>query len=258
MKTIEATNPAACPPSATQASPPPRLAESFLEAKKLLRLFDIEGYERAVARFQHVLELAPDHAPAFAGLAETYSYWGFRRELNGQECQSYYDLAHAFAAEALRLAPERADSHRSMSLSLRRGDKRDLERAKREASLAVGLDPNDAETWHQSWRASGSDLADPSIHRALELDPSLCAAGNDLGVALCESGRLDEAVARFLAALRINPRNSLVLYNLAMALDRKDMRESAVTVMRHARAMHPGEPLLEYGWNLLGGRSHDA
>lgn len=257
MKTIEATNPAACPPSATQ-SLPPHLAESFREAKKLLRLFDIEGYERAVARFQHVLELAPDHAPAFAGLAETYSYWGFRRELNGQECQSCYDLAYAFAAEALRLAPERADSHRSMSLSLRRGDKRDPERAKREASLAVDLDPNDAEAWHQSWRASGSDIADPSIRRALELDPSLCAAENDLGVALCASGRLDEAAARFLAALRINPRNSLTLYNLAMTLDRKDMRESAVTVMRHALAVHPGEPLLEYGWNLLGGRSHDA
>lgn len=244
METIEAT--------------PPRLDESFREAKKLMRLFDIEGYEQAVARFQQVLELAPDHAPALAGLAETYSYWGFRRELNGQECQSDYDLAYAFAAEALRLAPERADSHRGMSLSLRRGDKRDLERAKREASLAVELDPNDAEMWHQLWRASGSDLADPAIRRALELDPSLCAAENDLGVALCAAGRLDEAAARFLAALRINPRNSLALYNLAMTLDRKDMRESAVTVMRHARAMHPGEPLLEYGWNLLGGKSHDA
>lgn len=245
----------ACPPRAAQAHPAPHFVELFRRARKLMRLFDVEGYERAVSCFQQVLELAPDYAPAFTGLAETYAYWGFRRELAGQEHQSCYDLAYSFAAEALRLAPERADSHRGMALSLRRGAKRDLERAKREALIAVDLDPSDAESQHQLWRAFGSELSDPSIQRARELDPSLCAAENDFGVVLCESGRLDEAVARFMAALRVNPRNSLVLYNLAMALDRKGLRETAVSVLRKARGLHPGEPLLERGWILLDERA---
>lgn len=219
-----------------------------------MRLFDIEGYERAVSYYQQVLELARDYAPAFSGLAETYSYWGFRRELVGQEFQSCYDLAYSFASEAVRLAPERADSHRGMALALRRGAKRDPERAKREALAAVDLDPDDAESHHLLWRASGSALADPSLQRARELDPSLSAVENDLGAVLCEAGRLDEAVACFMAALRVNPRNSLVLYNLAMALDRMNMRDTGIAVLRKARGLHPGEPLLERGWILLGER----
>lgn len=219
-----------------------------------MRLFDLEGYERAAARFRQMLKLAPRSAPALAALAETYSFWGFRREAAGQECLSWYDAAYALASQALRLAPERSDAHRAFSLSIRRGAKRDRERAKREALLAVALDPNDGEAWHQSWRAAGYDLADPAMSRARELAPS-CALENDCGAALWEAGRLDEAVLRFMAALRINPRNSLVHCNLAMTLDLKGMRTEAAEVLRMARSLHPGDPLLARGWERLAGRA---
>lgn len=244
----------ACPPRAAPVPPPARLEPLFLEARRLMRLFDLEGYASAAARFRQILKLAPRSAAAHAALAETYSFWGFRREAAGQECLSYYDAAYALASEALRLAPERADGHRAFSLSIRRGAKRDRERAKREALLAVALDPNDGEAWHQSWRAAGYDLTDPAMRRARELAPS-CALENDCGAALCEAGRMDEAVLRFMAALRINPRNSLVHCNLAMTLELKGMRTAAVEVLRRARALHPGDPLLARGWDRLAGRA---
>lgn len=217
-----------------------------------MRLFDVEGYAEAAARFREILAVSPRSARALAGLAEAHAYWGHRREIAGQECRVDYDRAYALAAEAVELAPGRADGHRALSLSLRGGVRRDRERAEREALLAVALDPDDAEAWHQAWRAAGYDLGDPALRRALELGPS-CALENDLGAALCAAGRLDEAVSRFLGALRLNPRNTLVYHNLAMTLDRSGMRETAVEVLRRARALHPGDLLLLRGWNLIAG-----
>lgn len=242
----------ACPPSEAPRLPPARHEPMLLEGRRLMRLFDVEGYASAAAQFREALMLSPRSASALAGLAETYSFWGYRREVAGEECQSYYDLAYASASAGLRLAPGMAEGHRAMSLSIRRGGRRDPNWAKREALIAVALDPNDGEAWHQSWRASGYDLADPAMLRAQQLAPS-CALENDVGSALYEAGRLDEAASRFMAALRVNPRNSLVYWNLAMTLDQKGMRGAAIEVLRKARALHPREALLARGWDRLGG-----
>lgn len=221
--------------------------------RSMAKLFDLAGYEEAVAHFRHALELDPDCVSACVGLAETYSYWGFRREVSGLECQSYYDLSLEYASQALRMGPQLAESHRSLSVALRRGSHHDLDRSRAEILAAVDLRGDDAETWHQYWRAFGYDVSDPAIHRALQLDPRLCGAHNDLGAALCGNGRLAEAQARFQQALRLNPRNSLVQYNLAMTLDRQGLTQKAVALLRVARQMLPHDGLLESGWELLGG-----
>jgi tetratricopeptide (TPR) repeat protein len=229
------------------------LQENLTVGRRMLRLFDLPGYEEAVIHFRHALEHEPAHIAALSGLAEAYSYWGFRRELNGEECQSYYDLSLEQARAALRADPHISDSHRALSVALRRGARSDPNRARAEILIAVDLRDDDADTWYQYWRAFGYDVSDPSIHRALKLDPQLCGAHNDLGAALCGRDRLDEAVLHFRAALRINPRNSLTHYNLAMTLDRQGQAEKAVAVLRMAREMRPKDPLLESGWKLLGG-----
>ncbi len=237
-------------------APPEGPVSGCGRARKLMRLYDFDGYLEAVTAFQHVLEQAPGYAPAFAGLGETYSYWGFRRELNGLEARSYYHLAVENAELALDLAPERGESHRAMSVALRRGDRIDAERSKEEVLLALDLDANDAETWCQYWRAFGYNIADTSILRAIELDPTLCGAYNDLAVVLCGCGRFDEAARHLETALRLSPSNSLVQYNLAMVLDRRNQREAALRLLQSALAARPGDALLTSGWALMGGTHH--
>ncbi|MCM2303826.1 MAG: tetratricopeptide repeat protein [Elusimicrobia bacterium] len=243
------TMPTACAP---RAAPSSRLDALFLRARGLMRRFDVEGYAGAAARYREILTLEPASARALAGLAETYAFWGFRLEISGLECRSYHALARASAAAALRAEPGRAEGHRAMSLAIGRGSERDRERARREALVALALDPNDAEGWHQAWRAGGYDLDDPSLRRALELGRTF-ALENDLGAALCRAGRPDEAVARFMAALRLNPRNALAHYNLAMTLDLMGMRRTAAEVVRKARAVQPDDELLLRGGELLAG-----
>ena len=87
---------------------------------RMMRLYDSAGYEQAVVAFRHALELDPGSVEASAFLAETYSYWGFREELNGRESQSYYDLSLNLAEQSVRLGMHQPESHRALSVALGR------------------------------------------------------------------------------------------------------------------------------------------
>lgn len=248
------------PTETPEASPevPSGPGELCRRGRQRLRLFDPEGYEEAVACFREALALDPSHLPAYVGLAETYSYWGFRRELAGESSESCYELAYEYAERALQMDPAQGQAHRGMAVALRRGRKADPERRKAEALIAVELDPQDAENWYEYWRAFGYDPADEAIRKALQIDDSHFGAHHDLGVAFCEEGRLDEAVAHLLAALRINPRNTLAHYNMAMALQRKGLTSHAFEHLHSARRLCPEDPLIEAGLKHLKTEIHGA
>jgi tetratricopeptide (TPR) repeat protein len=65
----------------------------------------------------------------------------------------------------------------------------------------------------------------------------------------------DKALLELVEALRINPRNALAHYDVAMVLDRKGRREDGLRVLRRALGMHPDDPLLESGVALLEERT---
>lgn len=227
--------------------------EHIARGRRMMRLFDAPGYEEAVRAFRLALEMSPDSVEANAFLSETYSHWGFREEINGRDGQSYHDLSLEFAEQAVRLGADRPESHRALSVALRRGANADADRSRAEILVALDLRENDADSLYQHWRAFGYDVAAPSIHRALELDPEHCGAYIDLGAAHYVNNQFPEALACLQAALKINPRNSLVQYNLAMVLDRVGMAEKGRAVLLRARRLSPDNPLLENGWASLGG-----
>ncbi len=238
-------------PDASVRSDPAR--KYFQLGCEKLALYDIEGYEEAVAYFLQAIAENPADASAHAGLAEAYAYWGFRRELEGAECASYYALAYDAAKTALQRAPEKSETHRAMSAALRRGKHANPDRRKAEILVALDLDPLDAKNWYEHWRAFGYDLSSSSIWRALELDPGLCSAHIDLGAVFTEEGRLDEAVQHLAKAVQLSPRNSLAYYDLAMVLDRLGRRDQAREVLEQAKKMHPDLVLIDEGLKLLGG-----
>ncbi len=228
------------------------VADLVRRGRELRRLFDVPGYEEAIPLLREAIELDPSHAPAYAELAATYSYWGFRREICGLEYESLYDLSYDYADMALRLAPESAAAHCAMAVALRRGKKADLARRRREILIAADLDPEDPEILCESWRVGGYDPADAVLRRVLALAPRLVAVHIDLGAALCELGRLDEALAELQKALQINPRNIQAYYDIAMVLDRKGLRQKALAILLKAREFRHGDPLIEQGVDFLG------
>lgn len=225
-----------------------KASELFLKGRRSLQLFEPHGYEEAVAYFWEAIEADPAFPLSYASLAETYSYWGFRKEISGEESQSYYDLAYQQACEALRRAPSRAESHRAAAMALRRGVRANEAVRAREARRAVELDPEGAENWYELWRAMGYRLEDGALRRALELNPALFAAIHDLGVKLCEAGDFPGACERFRAALELNPRHSLARYNLAMTLQRMGRSNEA---LRELQSVDSSDVLIRVGRRIL-------
>lgn len=223
-------------------------------ARTFLALFDVEGYEEAVPLLREAIERGPDYAPAYAALAETYAYWGFRREIAGEEAQSLYDMALEHAEVAVRLAPESAEAHRAVAVALRRGEKADGTRRQEEILVALDLDPRSADAWYEYWHVRGYDPDDEAVKRVFELDPKHLGLHIDLGAALVERGRLGEAGERLMEALRLNPRNTLAAYDLAMVFDREGRREQAVDLLRRLQRLHPEERLLAAGLAAVEGR----
>ncbi|MDE2290793.1 MAG: tetratricopeptide repeat protein, partial [Elusimicrobia bacterium] len=148
---------------------------------------------------------------------------------------------------AAKLAPESGAAHRALAVALRRGEKADPQRRQDEVLIALDLDPKDADAWYEYWRVRGYDPDDETIRRALELEPRHLGAHIDLGAALVEEGRLDEAAERLMEALRLNPRNALAAYDLAMVFNRQGHAERALELLRKARKLHPDERLLAAG-----------
>lgn len=222
-----------------------RKAATLLDlGRKRLELFDVEGYQDAVACFRAALEEDERCDPACVGLAEAYAYWGFRQEIEGEDPEARYALAYLFAEKALALAPHEGASHRAMAVALRRGARADAGRRRAESAAAVELDPLDADNWYEYWRAFGYGLADASIRKALSLNPSHFAAYHDVAVALCEGGRLPEAEKWMRMALEIHPRHSLALFNLAMIAERQGRAAEALEGLRAADALFPGYRLI--------------
>lgn len=228
-------------------------AELVGRARTQRLLFDIPGYEEAVPLLKQAIELDPAFGEAYAELAQVYAYWGFRREITGEEHQSLYGMALEFAEQALRLAPRHASAHRAAAVALRRGARADPERRAREVDEALRLAPEDPETLCEKWRVDGYDPDSPLLRKVLELSPGLVSAHIDRGAALSELERYPEALAELEKAVALNPANAQAYYDIAMTLDRMGLGAKAERLLAKARLLRPDDALLAQGQAALGG-----
>ena len=93
------------------------------------------------------------------------------------------------------------------------------------AKKAVAFDPNDPiflenQGFAQEKLGDLSGAAD-SYRAALESDPTVFPAANDLGVILAKQGRFEEAVDAFRQALAANGDYTTAQFNLGLALDQQ-------------------------------------
>ena len=74
---------------------------------------------------------------------------------------------------------------------------------------------------------------------AAEMTPESSSAQYRLGFLDAEAGRWDEAIARFEAAIELDPRNVLALNNLGVGLMRRNDHAAAASVLARAVELHP-------------------
>jgi non-specific serine/threonine protein kinase len=267
----------------------------YLRGRQLVDRTSRDGFESALEMFRKAIEIDPEYAPAWAGIADSYAWlfgWYGAKEEDLREAESA-------SRRAVELAPESAEAHvsrghvlavsadpsapeafeRAIALNPRSFDAywhygRDCFRRGDYAKAAELLEKA-AEARPEDYQAllvvrqvylrlgdeeSGLDASRRGLERArkrLELNPKDYRALY-LGCApLFELGFEEEARARAERALEIRPDDPSVLYNVGCAFSIAGELERAIDCIEAAARHHFGlEEWFEHDGDLDPLRDH--
>jgi TolB-like protein/Tfp pilus assembly protein PilF len=201
-----------------------------------------EDLNRGIAYFERAIEMDPNYALAYSGLADSYNSIGFHALAGWNES---YARAEAAALKALALDDELAEAHTSLGgLKLQRWD---WPVAEKELKRAIALNPNYAVA-HNRYGSyltmnAQNDRAIAEYARAQQLDPSSSTYTANVGMLLCQMGQFDRGVAQFRDALQLNPDDAFSYLMLADGcyVPRK-MYPEAIDALSKAIALNPNDP----------------
>jgi len=190
-------------PRATETNPD--AYAQYLQGRYWFNLSSEANSFKAVEAYQRAIDIDPDYAPAWAGLALATVY---------QAGQNYIELESG------------------------------LEKARDAAERAVSLDPELALGWvslvsiqgdyEWNWNASYD-----AMQKALALEPNASYVLAAAGRLTASLGQLDQAVAHFRQAITLDPLNQRAYDALASKLDSAGLLQEAEEVERHLYSLNP-------------------
>ncbi len=198
--------------AARSAADSPEAYSAYLQGKYFFKRFNRENLERSIGYYEQSLELDPDFAPAWAGLAFA-RLW---KAGNWDPTPEAWSAARAAADRALELDDELADGWAARG-SLRLWRDWDWAGAQADVGRALELRPGDADiTLEAADLARTLDRSDEAlrlIRRAIELDPLNSNAYQTLGWHALWADRPEETIAAVEKALELDP-NTAVAHKL--------------------------------------------
>jgi TolB-like protein/Flp pilus assembly protein TadD len=216
----------------------------FLQARQLFRQGTAESLDQSVALYERALEIEPDYAASWAGLANSYIT---QAASTGQRSvEEGFGLAREAATRALEIDPENAEAYARLGRIAMLYDG-DLAAAARYLERALALDPTNTDIIGRA-AVLAADLGrlDEAIGLAeyvIARDPVNPTNHYWKGRTYLWAGRLDEAIASLRTALSLSPGRFAAQYFIGTALLAKGEPDAALAAM-HREANE--------GWRLLG------
>jgi TolB-like protein/Tfp pilus assembly protein PilF len=238
----------------------------YLRGRQYTHQLRRKSLEFARQMFNRAIEIDPDYARAYAGVADTcsmlYTYFD-AREFNLRQ-------AGIASQKALDLEPELAEAHlaRGLAVSL----SKHFDEAEREFEIAMKLDPKlyEAPYWYARALMSAGRFPEAAkmFERASNLRPEEFQAANLLAQAYSAMGMHDEKRAAWVRALRrmedwleLNPEDARAANLAASKYAKLGEPEKAIEYAERSLAIDPEDPMLLYNvacmYSALG-RPDDA
>jgi len=230
----------------SHASHPPAkdTYEAYLMGRALWSKRSAENLHDAIGFFQRAINTDPQFAPAYAGLADSYSLLG-SAPYNGMPPRQAFPQAKAAAQKAIQLDDSLAEAHISLGYAELVYD-RDYSDAEREFRRALLLRPTSA-TAHQYYAyylTSMGKLDDAIEERksAQQLEPDSPLMDSALGEAYYHARQFDNTIT-FNKLSLVHDRNWPVgLINLGRAYEQKGMFAEALAAYQTILAAAPEDP----------------
>jgi len=200
------------------------------------------NYDRARAYFERAVQLDPNYAPAYAGLAD---YFWSTDKLPPRDAMP---KAEQFALKSLQLDASLPEAHTALA-GIRFFYNWDWAAAEREFSRSLELNPSGAEAhrMYSIYLASlgNADHAVLEIRRAQQLDPLSLNINTSAGWVFNYTRQYDQAMEQCLKALEIDPDYVSAHDCLGESYLGKGMFDHAIAEFQ--RAASGGEPVRTVG-----------
>jgi len=179
--------------------------EEFLRGRQKMVLREIPDIRQAVDHFRNSIQLDPDYAMAYVGLADAYHMLLFYGDMSTAET---VPLMKAAVTSALELDPDLGEAQTALG-ALHRAEGRSND-AIAAYERAIELAPGYATSYHwlaEQWRTDRNrpDLALPLIRKAQELDPLSPVINITVAETLRDFGRHDEALVQIDHTIEVSP-----------------------------------------------------
>ncbi|MBV9050983.1 MAG: winged helix-turn-helix domain-containing protein [Hyphomicrobiales bacterium] len=241
----------------------PSAYEAYLRGRYFWNKRSVDGLQKAIHWFSEAIAADPSYAQPFAGLADSYALSGDWQH-GVLAPKDAFPRAKAAADKALALDDTLGEAHASLALAL---DLYfwDWSLAEIEHKRAIALNPSYA-TAHQwyAWHliVTGNNReALAELQKAASLDPLSLSIGADLADALCVARLDQESLEQSRRILDMDPNFALGHYQLGQALTQQKKLDEAIAEFRTAVALGGNQPV--FASNLahalaLSGRKDEA
>jgi len=215
-----------------------------------------EGFQRAIEHFEGAIELDPDYAIAYSGLADCYNLLPFYGDAHPGQA---HPKARAAALKALEIDDTLAEAHTSYAFVESWYDW-DWSRAEAAFESAIALNPSYAQAhhWH-AWYLTARQQPHQAIARvttALSLDPLSLIINTDMGDLYYYARTYDEAIAQHEKTLQMDSTFWPAHVNLGRAYVQAGRIDEAIESLRAAIRLskrHPsGIGMLGYAYAVSG------
>jgi len=219
----------------------PEAYDAYLKGRQFWTLRTKEGLEKSVEYFQRSVQIDPEYALGYAGLADAYLILGYNRFLSPQET---YPKAKVAVRKALELDNSLAEAHTTQAGIFLSYDW-DWSGAEREYRRALALKPGYAFA-HQFYAHFLSyvgrfDESIKEIKIARALDPLSPGINANVGFFLYLARRYGEAIQELQSALELYPELAATQAFLSFAYSAMGLHEQAIAAAEAAvRGGWPG------------------
>ncbi|HET9951583.1 MAG TPA: protein kinase [Candidatus Eisenbacteria bacterium] len=239
----------------------PEAYEEYLRGRFHWNRRTEEDVRKAIACFGRAIALDPEHAAAYAGLADAYVTLSAYNYVPPDEA---IPRARKASARALELDDSNAQAHFSMG-GIRFEADWDWEGALESYERGIALDPNLADGHH--WKGDvlsalrRPDEAIEEARLAQRLDPLNLIVMSGLGLQYFYARRYPEAIAQQKKTLELDPRFTPALRSLGGAYEENGMLEEAIETFQRANGLAgedlSAKALLAHAY-AVAGRTADA
>jgi TolB-like protein/DNA-binding winged helix-turn-helix (wHTH) protein/Tfp pilus assembly protein PilF len=235
----------------------PAAFDAYLKGRYFWNKRTEADFKRAIENFNRAVELDPNYALAYAGLADSHillAVWGTEPPASSME------EAKQAALRALSADPNIAEARTSLAFIKWVYDW-DFAGAAAEFTRALELNPNYATAHH--WRSyylvsmGRHDEAIEEIKRAQELEgPLSLGIMTDVGEIYCWAGRYEEAIEYLGEVMSLEPNYAVAHYELGIAYLKKDRVREAIAELERARDLE-SEPRMSSALAFAYGAAGD-